>query len=80
FAKYNTLINENDRNLVTAIEYINQTKQEEEEQKAQPEEIVVVEPHSKITKRLLIAGVSVAAIVLVGVIGFLCYRIYMLTL
>lgn len=80
FAKYNTLINENDRNLVTAIEYINQTKQEEEEQKAQPEEIVVVEPHSKMTKRLLIAGVSVAAIVLVGVIGFLCYRIYMLTL
>ena len=80
FAKYNTLINENDRNLVTAIEYINQTKQEEEEQKAQPEEIVVVEPHSKVTKRLLIAGVAVAAIVLVGVIGFLCYRIYMLTL
>ena len=80
FAKYNTLINENDRNLVTAIEYINQTKQEEEEQKAQPEEIVVVEPHSQLTKRLLIAGVSVAALVLLGVIGFLCYRIYMLTL
>lgn len=80
FAKYNTMINENDRNLVTAIEYINQTKLEEEEQKAQPEEIVVVEPHSQMTKRLLIAGVVAAAAVLVGVIGFLCYRIYMLTL
>ena len=26
FAKYNTLINENDANLVNAIEFINQTK------------------------------------------------------
>lgn len=81
FAKYSTLINENDRNLVSAIEYINQTKQEEtEEQKAQPEEIVVVEPHSKMTKRLLTAGVALAAIVLICVVGYLCYRIYMLTL
>ena len=81
FAKYSTLINENDRNLVSAIEYINQTKQEEtEEQKAQPEEIVVVEPHSKMTKRLLTAAVAVAAVVLLGVVGYLCYRIYMLTL
>ncbi len=80
FAKYNTMINENDRNLVTAIEYINQTKQDEEEQKPQPEEIVVVEPHSQLTKRLLIAGVALAAFVLVCVIGFLSYRIYMLTL
>ena len=81
FAKYSTMINENDRNLVTAIEYINQTKQEEtEEQKAQPEEIVVEEPHSKLTKRLLIAGVVAATIALVGVVGYLCYRIYMLTI
>ena len=81
FAKYSTLINENDRNLVTAIEYINQTKQEEtEEQKAQPEEVVVVEPHSKMTKRLLTAGVALAAFVLICVVGYLCYRIYMLTL
>ena len=81
FAKYSTMINENDRNLVTAIAYINQTKQEEtEEQKAQPEEIVVVEPHSRMTKRLLIAGVVLAAVVLIGVVGYLCYRIYMLTL
>jgi hypothetical protein len=29
FAKYSTLINENDRNLVNAIDFINQTKQED---------------------------------------------------
>ena len=45
FAKYTTLINENDRNLVTAVEYINQTKIEEEV-KPQPTEIVVEEKRS----------------------------------
>lgn len=81
FAKYSTMINENDRNLVSAIEYINQTKQEEtEEQKAQPEEIVVVEPHSKTTKRLLLLGVSMASVILLAVIGYLCYRVYFLTI
>ena len=39
FAKYNTLINENDKNLVSAIEYINQTKVEE----VAPEEEAKVE-------------------------------------
>lgn len=80
FAKYSTLINENDRNLVSAIEYINQTKQEEPEQKPQPEVIMVEEKRSKIAKRVLIASVVVAGIVLLGVLGFIVYRIYMLTL
>lgn len=74
FAKYNTLINENDRNLVSAIEYINHTKIEEE-QKPQPEEIVVVEPRSRMTKTVLIACVSLAAIVLLAVVAYLVYRL-----
>jgi len=74
FAKYSTLINENDRNLVSAIEYINSTKIEEE-QKPQPEEIVVVEKRSKIAKWTLIASVSAAAVVLAVVIGYLIYRL-----
>lgn len=80
FAKYNTLINENDRNLVSAIEYINQTKQEEQEQKPQPEVIVVEEKRSKMAKRMLIASVVVAGLVLLAVIGFIVFRIYMLTI
>lgn len=80
FAKYSTLINENDRNLVSAIEYINQTKIEEPEQKPQPEVIIVEEKRSKIAKRVLIGSIILAGIVLLGVIGFVCYRIYMLTL
>lgn len=77
FAKYNTMINENDRNLVYAIEYINQTKVEEEV-KPQPEEIVVEEEHSKETKRILIALVSVTSLVLVSVVGYLFYRMFYL--
>ena len=74
FAKYSTLINENDRNLVSAIEYINQTKQEEET-KPQPEEIVVVEKRSKVAKIVLIASVATASVVLVCVLGYLFYRL-----
>lgn len=73
FAKYSTLANENDRNLVNAIEYINQTKVEEEI-KPQPEEIVVEEQHSKDIKRILIALTIITAIVLVCVVGYLSYR------
>ncbi|MBR1521938.1 MAG: hypothetical protein IJ635_11990 [Bacteroidaceae bacterium] len=80
FAKYSTLINENDRNLVSAIEYINQTKLEEPEQKPQPEVIVVEEKRSKVAKWVLIGSVIVASIVLLYVLGFVVYRIYMLTL
>lgn len=77
FAKYTTLINENDRNLVTAIEYINQTKIEEEI-KPQPIEIVVEEKRSKITKAILISCVAVAAIAIIVVTCFLIYRLYYL--
>ena len=80
FAKYSTLINENDRNLVSAIEYINQTKIEEPEQKPEPEVIVVEEKRSKVAKRVLIGSIIVAGMVLVGVLVFVGYRIYMLTL
>ena len=80
FAKYSTLINENDRNLVSAIEYINQTKLEEPEQKSQPEVIVVEERRSKIAKWTLIGAIVLASLVLIGVLIFVGYRIYMLTL
>lgn len=77
FAKYTTLINENDRNLVTAVEYINQTKIEEEV-KPQPTEIVVEEKRSKIAKAVLIASIAIAVIAIIVVICFLVYRLYYL--
>lgn len=80
FAKYVTLINENDRNLVSAIEYINQTKLEEPEQKPQPEVIVVEEQRSKVAKRVLLISVVVTSMVLLAILAYVGYRVYMLTL
>ena len=77
FAKYSTLINENDRNLVNAIEYINSTKKEEPAVQ-QPEEIVIVEKRSKVAKNVLLASVTAASIALLFTAGYLIYRIIML--
>lgn len=79
FAKYSTLLGENDRNLVSAIEYINATKKEEPAT-PQPTEIVVVEKRSQNTKKILTASVIVASIALLGVTAYLIYRIIMLNL
>jgi len=79
FAKYTTLINENDRNLVTAIEYINKTKKEETEQE-QPKEIVVVEPRSLQTKRILTYSLIVLGILLMCVVAYLIYKIILLNI
>ncbi len=79
FAKYSTLVNENDRNLVTAIEFINTTKKEEKEE-PQPTEIVVVEKRSSIIKRTLVVSIILAAVVLTCVAGYITYRIILLNI
>jgi hypothetical protein len=67
FAKYQPLINENDMNLINAIDFINKTKVEEVAP-AEPvvQEIVVKEGRSKQAKALIIAAIAVA-VVLAGV-------------
>lgn len=77
FAKYSTLLNENDRNLVNAIEYVNATKPAEEEKK-QPAEIVVVDKRSQTTKRLLIAGIAVVSLLLLALLVGIGYRVWVL--
>ena len=58
FAKYKPLINENDMNLINAIEFINKTKMEEVAPAApEVQEIVVKEGRSKQQRILLIAGI-----------------------
>lgn len=69
FAKYNTLINENDANLVTAVNYINQTKLEidpnakAEEPTYTPEEIRSI--GMKWTLRVLISLCATAVVTIV---------------
>jgi hypothetical protein len=65
FAKFKPLINENDMNLINAIDFINKTKVEEAmPTEPQVQEIVVKEGRSPQQKALLIA-----AIALLGVLG-----------
>ncbi len=77
FAKYQTLINENDANLMTALEYINQTKQEVDPNQKQEE--VIITPEAKRqratiwTMRIVIALTSMASLAL---LGWIVYRVY----
>lgn len=80
FARYNTLINENDKNLVSAIDFINQTK--EEVNTAQPVRRVVTveEKRSRKVKAILFASI-VGAIVILIIIGYIVgARLYALCL
>ena len=76
FAKWTTLINENDANLMTALEYINQTKQEEDPN--QPQEEIIVTPEAKRQRASLWAmRISIGLAITVGtlLLGWVIYRI-----
>lgn len=79
FAKYSTMINENDQNLVNAIDFINQTKLENQptEETIKPQ-LSVEDQRSQKERRLLklfIAGLAVAGIAL---FCYIIYNVYML--
>lgn len=75
FAKMSPATNENDRNMLNAIEYVNVTKNVEEE-KQQPTEKRIVNQRSLFEKRLLIASIVVIVVVLVGVVALLTTDLY----
>ena len=74
FAKWTTLINENDANLMTALEYINQTKQEEDPN--QPQEEVIVTPEAKRQRITIWTMRVVSAIAAAAVFALLVWVIY----
>ena len=77
FAKHTPLMNENDANLVNAIDFINDTKEKEDENaKPQPTEITVVEKRSLHTKVLLGLGIAVLAAVLIGSLVYVGKELY----
>lgn len=79
FAKYSTLINENDKNLVSAIEFINQTKQDLQVVEEEKPQLSEADQRSLKTRRILkwtIGGIIVICLVL---IGFVIYRLMVLT-
>jgi competence protein ComGC len=59
FAKHEPMINENDMNLVNAIEFIDHTKREYTEEELQPKEVTKVE-HRSLRYRVILMSIIVA--------------------
>lgn len=79
FAKHDPQMNENDANLINAIDFINETKlPEEENQEAQPTEITIIEKRSLRAKILLICGMIFLSIALIGTIIYIALQLYRL--
>lgn len=76
FAKMKPGERENRLNMANAIEFVNETKNIEEEHIVQPTEMKIVNERSLLHKRVLIATVIFLAIVIVGVIFLLTTDLY----
>lgn len=81
FAKYSTLINENDLNLVNAINFIDETKQNEQETEER-----IVPKLSDDDKRAQQSRVTIKAllwalgIIILGTMAYIIYNVYLLTI
>ena len=79
FAKYSTMINENDANLVSAIDFINQTKLENvpTEETVKPE-LTEADQRTVKTRRILKTIISVIVVGCIVLLGYVCYGLYQL--
>lgn len=77
FAKHDPLMNENDASLINAVDFINETKQAEEENlKPQPTEITIIEKRSLRVKAMLICGITFLSVALIGTFIYIGMQIY----
>ncbi len=77
FAKHDPLINENDANLMNAIEFIDETKiPEDENAKPQPTEITIIEKRSLRTKILLGCGIGLLSAGLIAMFIYIAMQLY----
>ena len=76
FAKLQPSMNENDRNMANAIDFVNVTKNVEEENIQQPTEKKIVNKRSLLEKRILIASISVIAVILLVIASLLAIDMY----
>ena len=79
FAKYSTMINENDANLVNAIDFINQTKLENQptEETVKPQ-LSVEDQRSQKERRVLKGFIWTIAAVITALFCYIVYEVYML--
>lgn len=79
FAKYSALINENDRNLVSAIDFINSTKTEEVVEEHREEEQLTEEQKQKnISLKMLRYATYVAATATAIIVAYVLYQVVLL--
>ena len=79
FAKYSTLINENDANLVNAIDFINQTKLENQpEEEVQKPQLSTEDLRSQKERRVLKSVIFGVALVIVVLFCYIVYQVYQL--
>ncbi len=79
FAKYSTMINENDANLVSAIDFINQTKLENmpTEETVKPE-LTEADQRTVKTRRVLKSVIALITVVCVVLLAYVFYGLYQL--
>jgi len=78
FAKFEPAMNENDRNIFNAIEFVNRTKVAEVDENPQPTEKKIVNKRSKREKRLLLLTVVALALLSVAMLIMLVRELYYL--
>lgn len=79
FAKYSTLINENDRNLVSAINFINSTKTEEVVEEHREETKLTEEQRQhNISLKVLKYAVYVAIVAVAAILTYIIWQIVLL--
>ena len=75
FAKYSTLINENDNNLVNAIQYINSTKMEDQPQVERVEPVLTNQEKQDIRYRAILKWViGILAVVCLAILVYIIYN------
>ncbi len=78
FAKFNPPTNENDRNLLNAIEFINNTKPEAVDENPQPREKKIVNERSLLSKRILLFSIVLLSGIVIALLVLLIYDLYYL--
>ena len=77
FAKYNALINENDRNLVNAVEFINKTKVEVDPAELnKKQELTVEEKRSRSVKLSLLGGIVILSLLSISILIYIGVTLY----
>ena len=79
FAKYSTLINENDRNLVNAVNFINSTKQDtvQTEEKVKPQ-ITETEKQSMRSRKFFVCTITLLGLCSVAILIYICWQMWTL--